>query len=88
VGCECGLMAELGREMGTSSEKVEEIALVAVDGLFAMVTRQCLVVGSEGRSFGVSYLRRASRPFGEGGSQRRRYRRISEKHWSDRFNVE
>jgi hypothetical protein len=66
VGCECGLMAELGREMGTSSEKVEEIALVAVDGLFAMVTRQCLVVGSEGRSFGVSYLRRASRPFGEG----------------------
>jgi len=37
VGCECGLMAESGREMGTSSEKAEEITLVAVDGLFAMV---------------------------------------------------
>jgi hypothetical protein len=37
VGCEYGLMAESGRELGTSSEKVDEIALVAVDGLFAMV---------------------------------------------------
>jgi hypothetical protein len=37
VGCEYGLMAESGRELGTSSEKVEEIALVAVDGLFAMI---------------------------------------------------
>jgi hypothetical protein len=73
------LMAELGREMGTSSEKVEEIALVAVDGLFAMVTRQCLVVGSEGRSFGVSYLRRTSRPFGGGKSTLEGYKRISEK---------
>jgi hypothetical protein len=47
-------------------------------------TRQCLVVGSEGRSFGVSYLRRTSRPLGE-GSRRRGYRRISERLWSDRF---
>ena len=37
MGCEYGLMAESGRELGTSSEKVEEITLVAVDGLFAIV---------------------------------------------------
>jgi hypothetical protein len=43
-------MAESGRELGTSSEKAEEIALVAVDGLFAMVyntTSDCRFRGSQ-----------------------------------------
>lgn len=76
MGCECGLMAESGREMGTSSEKAEEITLVAVDGLFAMVYKAMFgCKGAEGRSFGVSYLRRTSRPLRE-GSRRRGYRRI------------
>jgi hypothetical protein len=35
-------MAESGCELGTSSEKAEEIALVAVDGLFAMVYKAML----------------------------------------------
>jgi hypothetical protein len=84
VGCEYGLMAESGRELGTSSEKVEEITLVAVDGLFAIVSNTMIDERfCEGRSFGVSHLRSTSRPLAEG----KRTQRVQE-DFEDRFDAQ